>query len=137
MEVNLLAVIAATAAMFAAGAVWYMAFFSKQWGEIHGFEKLSKKEQKDMQAQMGPYYGAQLGVTFISAWVLALFMGLLPEVEFYQLAFFLWLGFIVPTEVSSVIFGGTETKWITSKITISIGGSLVCTLLGAYVISLF
>lgn len=137
MEVNLLAVVAATAAMFATGGVWYMAFFSKQWGEIHGFDKLSKKEQKDMQAQMGPYYGVQILVTFLSAWVLALLMGLLPEVEYYQLAFFLWLGFIVPTEVSSVIFGGDENKWIASKITISIGGSLVCTLLGAYVISLF
>lgn len=137
MEVNIVAVLAATAAMFAVGAVWYMAVFSKQWGYIHGFDKLSKKEQKEMQAQMGPYYGAQILVTFASAWVLAFFMALLPDVEYYRLAFFLWLGFIVPTEVSSVIFGGTEGQWILSKIAISISGSLVCTLVGAYVISLF
>jgi len=137
MDVNLLAVVAATAAMFAGGAVWYMALFGKQWGQIHDFDKLSKKEQDAARAQMGPYYGTQLAVTFLSAWVLAFLMGLLPQVEYYQLAFFLWLGFIVPTEVSAVLFGGTEGKWVLSKITISIGGSLVCTLIGAYVISLF
>lgn len=137
MEINFVAVLVATIAMFATGAVWYMAFFSKQWGEIHGFEKLSKKEQKEMQAQMGPYYGAQLVVTLISAWALAYFLVALPGVAWYVTAFILWLGFIVPTEVSSVIFGGTEGKWILSKIAISIGGSLAATLVGAWVISLF
>jgi len=76
-------------------------------------------------------------VTIISAFVLAHFITALPDVDFYKIAFWLWLGFIVPTEVSSVIFGGTESKWIVKKITISIGGSLVCTLVGAWVISLF
>jgi fatty acid desaturase len=137
MEVNLVAVLAATVAMFAAGAVWYMALFSKQWGEIHGFEKLSKSEQKEMQSKMGPYYGAQMVVTFVSAWVLAFFLAALPNVVWYTLAFLLWLGFIVPAEVSAVIFGGTEGRWILSKIVISIGGSLVALLVGAYVISLF
>lgn len=137
MDVNLVAVLAATIAMFATGAVWYMALFSKQWGEIHGFEKLSKKEQKEMQAQMGPYYGAQIVVTIISAWALAYFLVALPATAWYATAFILWLGFIVPTEVSSVIFGGTEGKWILAKIAISISGSLACTLVGAWVISLF
>lgn len=137
MEINLLAVLAATAAMFATGAVWYMAFFSKQWGEIHGFEKLSKKEQQEMQAKMGPYYGAQIVVTFVSAWMLAFFLGAVSSLEWYVVALYLWLGFIVPTEVSSVIFGGTEGRWILSKIVISIGGSLATTLVGAWVISLF
>jgi hypothetical protein len=137
MEVNLVAVLAATVAMFAAGAVWYMALFSKQWGEIHGFEKLSKSEQKEMQSKMGPYYGTQVLVTFVSAWVLAFFLAALPGIVWYTLAFLLWLGFIVPAEVSGVIFGGTEGRWILSKIVISIGGSLVALLVGAYVISLF
>lgn len=137
MEGNLVAVLAATIVMFAVGAVWYMVFFSKQWGEIHGFEKLSKNEQREMQSQMGLLYGTQMLVTFVSAWVLAFFLALLPNVAWYTLAFLLWLGFIVPTEVSSVIFGGTEGRWILSKIVISIGGSLACILAGAWVLSLF
>lgn len=137
MEINLVAVLAATAAMFAVGAVWYMALFSKQWSEIHGFEKLSKAEQKEMQSQMGPLYGTQMVVTFVSAWVLAFFLAALPNVAWYTTAFLLWIGFIVPTEVSSVIFGGTESRWVLSKIVISIGGSLACLLAGAWVLSLF
>lgn len=137
MEINVVAVLVATVAMFAVGGFWYMVPFGTMWGKIHGFDKLSKKEQDAMSSKMGPYYGVQALVTFISAWVLAHFLGALPDVAFWQLAFWVWLGFIVPTEVSSVIFGGTEGKWIASKIAISIGGSLVCTLVGAWVISLF
>ncbi len=136
MEINLVAVLAAAVAMFAVGGFWYMALFGKAWGEIHGFNKLSKKEQTEMQSKMAPYYGAQIVVTLISAFVLAHFITSLPSVEFYKIAFWLWLGFIVPTEVSSVIFGGTEGKWIVKKIAISISGSLACTLVGAWVISL-
>lgn len=137
MEINFLAVLVATIAMFAVGGFWYMVPFGKAWGDIHGFDKLSKKEQKDMQSKMGPYYGAQALVTLISAWALAYFLSAMPDTSWYTIAFFLWLGFIVPTEVSAVIFGGTEGKWIVKKIAISIGGALVCTFVGAWVISLF
>lgn len=136
MDVNFGAVLAAAVVMFVIGGFWYMVPFAKIWGKMHGFDKLSKKEQEDMQTKMGPYYGMQIVVTIISAFVLAHFITALPSVAFYQIAFWLWLGFIVPTEVSSVIFGGTESKWIVKKIVISIGGSLVCTLGGAWVISL-
>lgn len=61
-EVNFWAVIAATVVMFAIGAFWYMVPFGKTWGKIHGFDKLSKKEQERQQKAMGPWYGAQLVV---------------------------------------------------------------------------
>lgn len=137
MEINIVAVIVATVAMFAVGGFWYMVPFGKIWGVMHGFDTLSKKEQSEMQSKMGPYYGLQLLVTVVSATALAYFLAALPDVQWYVIAFFLWLGFIVPTEVSAVIFGGTEGKWIVKKIAISIGGSLVCTLVGAGIISLF
>lgn len=137
MDINLVAVLVAAVAMFLVGGFWYMVPFGRAWGEIHGFDKLSKKEQKEMQAKVAPLYGAQMVVTIISAWVLAFFLAALPNTAWYVVAFALWLGFIVPTEVSAVIFGGTEPKWVVSKIAISIGGSLACTLVGAWVISLF
>jgi len=137
MEINFVAVLAATVVMFAVGAFWYMVPFSKIWGEMHGFSKLSKEKQKEMQSQMGPYYGLQLLVTLISAFVLAHFIAAQPNVEWYKIASWLWLGFIVPTTVSGVVFGGTEGKYVMRKIVIMIGGSLVCTLTGAWVISLF
>lgn len=136
MEINLVAVLAATAAMFAVGAFWYTALFSKEWGRIHGFDKLSKKTQDEMVAKMGPIYGVQALVTFVSAWMLAFFLVALPNVEWYTTAFFLWLGFIVPTQVSDVLFGGTEGKYALQKIFIVTGGALACTIVGAWVITL-
>jgi hypothetical protein len=137
MEVNIVAVLAATAVMFAIGAFWYMVPFAAVWGKIHDFDKLSKKEQADMQAKMGPWYGVQLVVTFVSAYVLALLMGLLPEQSPYTIAFWLWLGFVVPTEASAMIFGGSKPEYVWHKIGISVSESLLHLLAAAWIISLF
>ncbi|MCA9328888.1 DUF1761 domain-containing protein [Candidatus Saccharibacteria bacterium] len=136
MEINIWAVIAATAAMFAVGAAWYMGLFSKMWGEMFGFDKLSKEKQKEMQNQMGPWYGVQLAMTLLSALVLSSLASQMPTVSLYKIVFSIWLGFIVPVTVSGVIFGGTETKWMKRKILIQIGESLAHLLVAAWVIGL-
>lgn len=137
MEINILAVVAATVAQFVVGAVWYMVIFAKQWGEMFGFDKLPKAKQQEMQKQMGPYYGLQIVVTIMTSVVLAHFITALPSVAFWQLAVWVWLGFVVPTQVSAVIFGGVEPRWIPRRIGIMASGSLACLLVGAWVISLF
>ncbi len=137
MEVNLWAVIAATVVMFAVGAFWYMVPFSKIWGEMHGFDKLPKKAQDEMAAKMGSWYGAQLIVTVVSAFVLAWLIAKLPAESPYMLAGMVWLGFVLPTQVSAVIFGGTEPKWVVQKIAIMAGEALVHLLAASYVIGLF
>ena len=127
MQLNYLAIFLATIAQFAVGFVWYGPLFGALWGKIHGFDKLSKDVQDKMMGQMGPLYGAQLFVTIITTAVLALFISVLPQDwSPYGLAGFFWLGFVVPTQVSSVIFGGTPSQWICTKIAGMAGGSLVC-----------
>lgn len=133
-NVNLLAVLVATLAMFAVGAFWYMVPFGKIWGKIHDFDKLSEKKQKEMQASMGPWYGVQLVVTVISAYVLALFIATLPNVSPYWLAFLLWLGFVVPTEASAMIFGGSKPEYVWHKIAISVGESFFHLMVAAFII---
>lgn len=92
MDINLWAVLAATAVMFAVGAFWYMVPFADIWGKIHGFDKLSQKQQKEMQSKMGPWYAAQLIGTVLMAYVLAHFMSAMPDVPFWKLAFLYGLG---------------------------------------------
>ncbi len=133
---NFTAVLLATVAMFGIGAVWYMGPFSRIWGQMHGFDKLSKKEQKEAQAKMGPYYGAQIVVTILSAFTLAKLIYLFPDYSVYSFAALLWLGFVLPTQVSAVIFGGTEPKWIVKKISIMAGEALAHLLVAAWVISI-
>lgn len=137
MEVNLLAVLAATVVMFGIGAFWYMVPFGSIWGKIHGFDKLSKKEQEKMQKEMGPWYGVQLVVTIASAYVLALLMNLLPNESQYFIAFLVWLGFVLPTTASNMIFGGSPEGYVWHKIAITSGEALVHLLAAAWVISLF
>lgn len=135
MGINWGAVAAATVAMFAVGAVWYMGLFAKQWGEMFGFDKLDKKTQDKMRKQMGPFYGLQLLVTVLSAAVLTKLIVLLPGYSVYALAFLLWLGLVLPTQVSGVIFGGVEPKWIPRRIMIMAGEALAHLFVAAFVIA--
>lgn len=133
-EISWLAVMAATLSQFVVGATWYMVLFSRQWTIIHGMEKVSKKDMEAMSRRMGPFYALQLVMTLVTSIVLALFIAWLPDVSPFAVASWLWIGLVVPTQVSAVIFGGTEPKWITLKIMIMAGGSLACLMSAAGII---
>jgi hypothetical protein len=136
MQLNYFAVILATVLQFIFGAFWYSALFGKLWGKIHGFDKLSKETQKKMMSEMGPYYGVQFFVTLVTTFVLAIFIANLPGWSAYGMAFFFWLGFTLPAQVSAVIFGGTDRKWIIKKVAVQAGAALGCLLIGAAVLSM-
>jgi len=138
MQLNFVAIIMATVAQFIIGAVWYSFLFGKLWGKIHGFDKLPKETQQKMMKAMGPFYALQLGVTIITTVVLAIFITYLPhDWNVYALAGFFWIGFVVPTQVSAVIFGGTESKWIAKKIAVQAGASIFCLEAAATILHFF
>jgi hypothetical protein len=134
MDINLWAVLAATVVMFAVGAFWYSVPFQKAWGKIHGFDKLSKKEQQALMDGMGPIYGAQLVVTVISAYVLTHSITTIPNLAYYKIAFFIWLGFVMPSQVSAVLFSRTDNSMKLRQIAIMSGEALVRLLIAAAVI---
>lgn len=129
------AVVIGTLVMFAVGAFWYSVPFSKKWGEIHGFDELSKSEQQQLMKETGPLYAVQLLVTIISAYVLAHFLTLVPTLEFYKLAFFIWVGFVMPAQVSAVLFSRTEQKYKLPQILIMSGEALVRLMVAAWVVN--
>ncbi len=138
MQLNLLAIALATIAQFIIGFVWYGPLFGKLWGKIHGFDKLSKETQDKMMKEMGPFYFVQLVMTVVTSVVLAIFITYLPlDWNVFALAGFFWIGFVVPTQVGAVIFGGTEPKWMLQKIAVQGGASLVCLETAAFIIKLF
>ena len=126
MPINFVSVIVAVAVQFALGFVWYGPIFGKLWGQIHGFDKLSKETQQKMMKEMGPFYALQAFVTLITSIVLAIYITNEPSWNPYAQSAFFWIGFVVPTQISSVIFGGTDKKWILPKIAVQAGCSLVC-----------
>ena len=135
MQLNYLAIVLAAVAQFIVGAIWYTPIFGKLWGKMHGFDKQSKEEQQKMMKKMGPLLAMQFLVTVVTSFVLALFIAALPaDWNAYGMAGFFWLGFVVPTQVSAVIFGGTEPKWVVKKIAIMAGASLICLMVAAAIL---
>lgn len=135
MELNIMAIVVATVVQFIIGGVWYMGIFGTLWGEIHGFNALTKEAQQKAQQHMRPLLFVQFGLTVMTTFVLALLMtGLPTQWSGYGLAGFVWLGFVLPAQVSAVIFGGTEPKWVIKKIAVSTGASLVSLLAAAAVL---
>lgn len=135
MTINYLAVFVATIVQFIIGAIWYGPVFSKLWGKIHGFDKLSKEEQEVLMKGVGGLYVVQFIVTIITTFVFALLLGgFPPEWNIYGLAGFFWIGFVFPTEISAVIFSKTESIWRIKQIAIMGGASLLCLESAAFIL---
>lgn len=134
MSINYWAVLVATVVDFVIGAIWYMPLFGNLWGKMHGFDKLSKKEQDEARKGMAPYLLLQLVMTVLTVWVLAKLNMLLVVYSIYTLGLMVWAGFVVPTQIAAVIFGGTEPKWMLQKSLIMAGGSLACIEAAAYIL---
>ena len=125
--INYTAVIIASIAQFVVGAIWYMPVFGKLWGRMHGFDLVAPETQKEMMKGMPPLLLMQFVGTLVTTTVFSLLVwGLPAEWNLFGIAFFLWLGFVVPTQVSAVVFGGTEPKWFVKKILVMAGGALLC-----------
>lgn len=137
MSIPYLAILIASVAQFIIGAIWYMPIFGNLWGKIHGFETYSPEAQKEMQSKMWRLLVVQFIVTVVTTVVLSIFIMNLPQSwNVYALAGFFWIGFVVPTQVSAVLFGGTKPEWMVTKTLIAAGGSLACLEAAAIIIKM-
>jgi hypothetical protein len=136
MHVNTIAVLVAALLQFIFGAVWYTPVFGKLWGKIHGFDKVTPEVQKQMMKRMGPYLVLQFATTVLTTYVLALLLqGTESDWSAYAFAGLCWLGFMVPTHISAVVFGGTEPRWMVTKSLIMSGASFGCMMIAAFILS--
>jgi hypothetical protein len=133
--INWWSVLVASIVQFIIGAIWYMPIFGKKWGELHDFNPKTPEEASVMTKQMMPLLVVQFIVTVVTTIVLAIFITWVPmSWNAYALAGFLWIGFVVPTQVSAVVFGGTKPERMVTKIAIMAGGSLICLEVAAAII---
>lgn len=133
---NYLAILLAAVAQFIIGAIWYTPLFGKIWAKIHDMHFSSKEEEKKAMQSMMPFLGLQFLMTIVTTVVLSIFITNQPTWNPYAMAGFFWLGFVVPTQVSAVIFGGTKPQWIVTKIAIMAGASFLCLETAAAIISM-
>lgn len=113
-SVNYIAVLLAGIASMAVGFTWYSPLlFGKPWARLMGYTQESLKQA---QQGMGALYGVSLLLALLTAYVLSYVVDL--SQTFYSRpalvtgltsASFMWLGFVMPVQLTAEIFGGR--KW--------------------------
>lgn len=110
--INYLAVLGAAVASMIIGALWYSPLlFGKLWMTLSGFteEKLAEAKKKGM----GTSYAVAFAGTLLMSYVLAHFIDYVQATTIVgglQGGFWIWLGFIVPVLLSSVLWEGKSVK---------------------------
>lgn len=111
VDINLIAVLVAAVAAFVIAMAWYsQALFGKAWMQASGKSEADMKRAKEKG--MGKTFIIQFVANVVMAYVLAYFVALVGAADFgagVELAFWLWLGFMAPLMVSSVIWD--EKPW--------------------------
>ena len=104
IDVNYLAVLVAAILAFGVGALWYGVLMARPWMSAQGFTEADLAAD---QESMGRTYGLTfLGYLFL-ALVMAMFVDLVEPATLNQglwLGLMAWLGFMVPVNLTSVLF---------------------------------
>lgn len=114
IEVNIVAIILAGVASMAVGFLWYSPLlFAKPWMKLMGY---TEKSMEAAKKEMGKTYAISFVASLITAYVLAHVMTLSESFFHYapiyagvSTAFWMWLGFVGPVQLTDALFG--SKKW--------------------------
>ncbi|MEK9178617.1 MAG: DUF1761 domain-containing protein [Patescibacteria group bacterium] len=115
IEVNYIAVLVASIAGMVVGFVWYHpSVLGKPWMRLSGRTKESlEKEKKDMPKVYGISYLLALVTAYVLFHVMTLslnFFNYAPLMTGLTSAFWMWLGFIMPVQLTGHLFGDKNWK---------------------------
>lgn len=140
MELNYTLILVATVAQFVLGAVWYSPLlFGKWWMQIMEKENMTSEALQKLQKEMVPFYAVQFVITLLFTFVLAMFIYYLQmaNVGFhaYGVAGWVWLGFVLPVQIGSVVWANTKQMFWVKQIFIMTSYQLVALMLTAFILS--
>ena len=125
-----------TVACFALGAVWHGPLFGKLWMRIHhGKDSFNATEMQEAMVGMWKLMLAEFIATFLMVITLSFLVEILPTYSGIHLAFLVWIGFVLPTMISTVIWGADTKKYMATKIAVSSICRLIGLLAAGYVFS--
>lgn len=137
MEVNYTLVLGAAVAQFVLGAVWYSPLlFGKWWMQIMEVTHVTPEELRTMQKGMMPFYGLQLFLTLFTTFAFANFMLYASQIDIYQTAWWIWIGFIAPVQVATVVWGNTKKQYWAKQIFVMLSYQLVSMMMMAFILSM-
>lgn len=136
---TILSIVLASVALYIIGAVWYSALFGKTYAKVMGAESCTPEEMKKMQAEMKPAYIIQFFTTIVTVWMLS------SQINFLNLhgaapyiyGVFIWIGYILPTQISMILWSQTKKPYWFKQILISGGNQLVSVLVAVLILTLF
>ena len=110
VSINYLSIILAGIASMAIGFAWYSnLMFAKPWMKEM---KYTQESIKSDQASMGKMYALSFVLSLVTAYVLTHVMAMSTNFYHYSAlstglssAFWMWLGFIAPVQMTDVMFG--------------------------------
>ncbi len=113
VEVNLIAVLAASVATMIIGALWYSPLlFGNLWIKLTGMSK-EKINKMKKEGKVGRSYFWAFIASIVSMCVLSLFVRYAGASSFGDgliIGFYAWLGFMVPLSLNNVLWGGDSIK---------------------------
>lgn len=115
VETNYLAILLAAVASMGVGFLWYgPMLFAKPWMKLMGHTSESMKTAKK---EMGKMYAISFVASLVTAYVLAHVMRLSENFFHYApvatgltSALWMWLGFVMPVQLTDILFGGKKWK---------------------------
>jgi hypothetical protein len=139
ISLNWLAIILITIVSFFFGAAWHGSFFfGKIWMRIHhGKDTFTDEEMKQAMQGMWKIMAAEFVATFFMVMTLDFLTKIITGFSAMHIAFMVWLGFVLPTMVSTVVWGNDPRKWMPTKIAISGSFRLVALLMAGYIFSIW
>ena len=110
LQINVIAVLVATAVTFILGFIWYAKLFAKPWTREMGYDPNMRPDGKTMAKGMA----LMVIGNFLFAWVLAFYLAgwkFIPGFEQMSTASFavnsalsVWIGFLMPLHLSKVVW---------------------------------
>jgi len=114
METNYWAILACAVASMVIGTVWYGPLFGRKWTEINELSPDDLAKREAMQKGAGPLYAIQFFLSLLQIYILnnlILWTGASDKAVW--VAFFLWLGMVMPTVAGLAMWNAkpTKVKW--------------------------
>jgi hypothetical protein len=132
MNVNFWPVVVSAIASMVIGSIWYGPLFGKKFMSAMGMDSWSPEKKAAMKKSMAPTYVWQFIASLVTFYVLAKFMGDLGQMTAsggMMVAFWVWVGFIVPLKLGDALWGGKMSLfWL------GIGNMLVTLLVAGTII---
>ena len=130
--INLWAVLVSAVASMVVGSIWYGPLFGKKYMSEMGMDTWSGEKKESMKKAMMKTYVWQFAASLLMFYVLAgliTWNGMFTIMGGAAIAFWMWLGFVVPVKLGDALWGGKMSLfWLGAGnmlVTLVVAGAII------------